>query len=345
MKNRFITSITQFLYKGLLVTGSILTFSSASAQQVTATAQTDSSLMFIGGQMNLTLEVTQPLDITVAFPEFSDTITENIEVVDIATADTTINNQMMTIRKTYTITSFDSGLHYIPPIEFQYMDEQMQRKAITRSLGINVINPFEEVDPEKGIFDIKQPYNLPFTIEELKRFLFWLLLFFLVQALIGIGYVFWQRRDKPIKSLFVKEKPKEPPHIIALKALDKIKEKKLWQNGHIKTYYSELTEILRRYMEERYDIQTMEKTSDEILLMLKKIELPDDKLFGKIKTTFLTADLAKFAKYEPLPDENDISLINAFFFVNQTKEEPKPEVEEAAKASIEKETKEGSRNK
>ena len=341
MKNRFITSITQFIFRGLLVTGSILTFSSVNAQQVTATAQTDSSLMFIGGQMNLTLEVTQPQNMTVAFPQFSDTITENIEVVDIAAADTTINNQMMSIRKTYTITSFDSGLHYIPPIEFQYMDGQMQRTVKTRSLAINVINPFEEVDPEKGIFDIKQPYNLPFTIEELKRFLFWLLLFFLLQALIGIGYVLWQRRDKPIKDLFVKEKPKELPHVIALRALEEIKEKKLWQNGHIKEFYSELTDILRRYMEDRYAIQTMEKTSEEILLMLKKIDLPDEKLFGKIEKTFLTADLAKFAKYEPLPDENDISLINAFFFVNQTKEEPKPEVEEAAKASVENESKEG----
>ncbi|MCA1744736.1 MAG: hypothetical protein LC643_03305, partial [Bacteroidales bacterium] len=71
-----------------------------------------------------------------------------------------------------------------------------------------------------------------------------------------------------------------------------------------------------------------------IMDSMKRIELPDKKLYDKLHRILDTADLAKFAKYEPLPDENDLSLISAFFFVNQTKEEPLVTAEEAAKESL-----------
>ena len=107
----------------------------------------------------------------------------------------------------------------------------MLRKVETRGLALNVINPFVEVDPQKGFFDIKQPFNLPFSIIELGRFFFWLSLFFLLQALIGVGWVIWSRRDKPIKSIFIKEKPKELPHVVALRELDQVKNEKLYCNN------------------------------------------------------------------------------------------------------------------
>ncbi len=322
--------------KGLLLVGMIFSFSVGKSQVVTATAALDSSLLFIGGQMNLTLEVSQPKGIAVAFPQYTDTIITPIEIVGVPKTDTTYNDASINIRKVYTITSFDSGLHYIPPIEFQYRDEEMLRKVETRGLALNVINPFVEVDPAKGFFDIKQPFNLPFSFLELKRFLFWLSLFFLLQALIGVGWVIWKRRDRPIKSIFIKEKPKELPHEVALRELDHVKDEKLWQKGQVKQFHSEITDILRKYMKERYRFNAIEQTSFEIMQELKKVKLPDPKLLEKIEKTFTTADLAKFAKFEPLPDENDLSLINAYFFVNQTKEEPLADI---GKVESEKETK------
>lgn len=323
--------------KGLFLVAMIFSFSLVKSQTVTATAELDSTLLFIGGQMKLTLEVSQPKDLAVAFPQYSDTIITSIEIVGLPKTDTTYNDASINIKRVYTITSFDSGLHYIPPIEFQYMDGEMLRKVETRALALNVINPFVEVDPQKGVFDIKQPFNLPFTFFELGRFFFWLSLFLLLQALIGIGWVIWNRRDKPIKSIFVKEKPKELPHVVALRELDHVKEEKLWQKGQVKQFHSDITDILRKYMEERYHFYAMEQTSFEIIQELRKVELPDSKLLEKIEQTFTRADLAKFAKFEPLPDENDLSLISAFFFVNQTKEEPLPDIE---KMKSEKELKE-----
>lgn len=309
-----------------------------SAQAVSATASLDSTLMVIGGQMDLKLEVVQPVGLKVAFPQFTDTITANIEIVEAQQLDTTaIDADRIAIAQTFRITSFDSGLHYLPPIYFEYMEGELMQRTSTPSMALLVVNPFEEVDPEKGIFDIKAAYDLPFILSELLKYQKWVILFFLLQALIALVIIYFQRSKKPLSQIFIREKPKEPAHIAALRELDKIKKEKIWQAGQIKTFYSQLTDTLRRYLEERYHFQAMEQTSGEIMTSIKRIELPDKKLYDKLHSILDTADLAKFAKYQPLPDENDLALISAYFFVNQTKEEPLVTAEEAARESLSRE--------
>ncbi|TCO09365.1 hypothetical protein [Natronoflexus pectinivorans] len=308
------------------------------AQNVTVSAKLDSTLMVIGGQMDFTIEISQPDNIQLAFPNISDTITKNIEVVRESRPDTThLDNQRLAITKRYRITSFDSGLHYIPPLRFEYMEGELARRAETQSSALLVVNPFTEVDPSKGFFDIKLPFNLPFLLSELWRFKYWILSILIIGLLAYFGYYFYKKREIPVKEIFFPTKPKEPPHIMALKSLDKIKSEKLWQSGQVKSYYSQLTDTLRRYMEDRYNFPAMEQTTGEIMSALKYQELPDKNLFHKMETVLSTADLAKFAKYEPLPDENDNCLISAYFFVNQTKEEPVP-----TREALEKELKEAS---
>lgn len=299
------------------------------AQSVAVTASLDSTLMFIGGQMQLKFEIAQDEGLNVAFPIFTDTIVKGVEIVESHPVDTSLlDNKRLLIQKSYTITSFDSGLYYIPPVELEFMEGEILRKAQSQALALMVINPFTEVNPEDGIFDLKQPYNLPFSIAELKKYINWLLLFFLLQAIIGLVIVYLNRREKPLKEIFVREKPKDPPHVIALRELDRIKNEKLWQSGRIKQFYSDLSDTLRRYIEDRYEVSTMEQTTGEIMRSMKRMELPDGKLYDKLGKVLETADLAKFAKYEPLPDENDFALISAYFFVNQTKIEPKPDLNE-----------------
>jgi hypothetical protein len=125
-----------------------------------------------------------------------------------------------------------------------------------------------------------------------------------------------------------------------LRELERIKYEKPWQKGQVKLFYSQLTDVLRTYMEDRFSFPAMEQTTHEIITTLKTMDLPDDKLVPKIKGVLETADLAKFAKYEPLPDENDLCLIGAFFFVNQTKQEEIKPTEEAVKEAMIKEKEE-----
>ena len=308
-------------------------------QHVSVSATLDSTLMFIGGQMNMMLEVVQPAGLQVVMPNFNDTITKNIEVIYSTNPDTVRNGDILSISRLYRITSFDSGLHYIPPIEIEYRAGELIEKQESRSLALMVINPFVEVDPEKGIFDIKQPINLPFSLMELLKYLKWVILFMLVSSLLVLAIHWFLKKRNPIKEILFKEKPKELPHVIALRELDRIKNEKVWQKGQVKHFYSQLSDTLRVYMEERFQFSAMERTTPEILKMLKTIDLPDDKLYSKVVQMLETADLAKFAKYEPLPDENDVNLIGAYFFVNQTKVEELKTPEEAASESLEKENK------
>ena len=101
----------------------------------------------------------------------------------------------------------------------------------------------------------------------------------------------------------MKTVPKEAAHLIALRALENLKEKKLWQQNEYKAYYSELTEILRTYLFNRWEISAMEMVSDEILQALRPY-LTDPTLLEKLQKTLQTADGVKFAKATPLPDEN-----------------------------------------
>ena len=320
-KPKLLLSITAIIL-GLTISSHI------DAQDFSVNATPDSTLMVIGGQMDLTLEVAQPGDITVVFPQFTDTITKNIEIVDRSEPDTTfLDGNRIAIKQTFRITSFDSGLHYIPPMEFELASANLQASKKTRAIGMMVVNPFENVDPQKGITDIKAPIETPFRLSELYRFLPWILGGLAIVLLITAGIWFYFKRRNPLKA-FIKEKPKEPPHVIALRELDHIKQEKLWQKGEVKTFHSQLTDILRDYIEDRYGIPAPEQITTEILTSLKTVDLPDDKVLNKIQQVLELADLVKFAKMEPLPDENDLALMNAYFFVNQTKHEEIKSLEE-----------------
>ena len=118
------------------------------------------------------------------------------------------------------------------------------------------------------------------------------------------------------------ERPAEPAHIVALRELDRIKIQKLWQQEKIKQYYSEVSDTIRTYIQNRFDIQAMEQTSGETIGIFKQQkELVDGKTLDQLQHILSLADLVKFAKYVPLPDDNNLTLMNAYFFVNQTKKE------------------------
>ena len=118
-----------------------------------------------------------------------------------------------------------------------------------------------------------------------------------------------------------------PPYEQAIQELDTIKQQKLWQKGRSKEYYTEITDTLRRYVAERFGISAMEMTSGEILDLLRK-EPEAKPVYDNLKQIMNLADFVKFAKMNPLPDEKDLSMSNAYAFVNQTKVEEQPEVVE-----------------
>jgi hypothetical protein len=292
---------------------------SVKAQQVNVKASIDSTHILIGDQLKLLLEVEKPKDLNVQFPQVPDTFSSNVEVVNRSKIDTLKldDKTRQHLTQTLYITSFDSGKHQIPPFYFRLKNGQVLDSAATRQLMFEVHTM--KIDTTKGPVDIKTVYGAPVTLKEVMPYILGVIL---IAALIFFifYYIRWKKKNKP---LFVKpEKPAEPAHIVALRELDRIKAQKLWQQEKIKQYYSEISDTIRTYIVNRFEIPAMEQTSGETINAFKpRRDLVDEKTLDQLQHILSLADLVKFAKYSPLPDDNNLTLMNAYFFVNQTKKE------------------------
>jgi hypothetical protein len=132
-----------------------------------------------------------------------------------------------------------------------------------------------------------------------------------------IYYFVKKNKNKIIEPIVVKAPPVDP-HIKALKALEELALKKLWQEGKTKEYYSGVSDILRIYLDDRFTLGALEMTTDEIMFTLRrKGELNDD-LKNKLRQILVLSDLVKFAKEQPLPAENEAILSSAIDFINDS---------------------------
>ena len=286
------------------------------AQSVIVDATIDSLQIYIGEQAKIKLQATFDADKQAVFPVYPDTLVRGVEVLDIAKPDTQLlnNGQRAVVTQTYTITSFDSALYYLPPMEVLVDNKSYYSKA----LALKVYSMDVPIDPEnpEQFFGPKTIMKAPFAWEDwyvaiaaaLLFTPFLLLLIFLIKRI---------RDNKPIIRK-VKVEPKLPAHQVAMKEIERIKAEKIWQKGQPKEYYTELTDALRTYIKERFGFNALEMTSSEIISKL--MEIKDKEAIADLRALFQTADLVKFAKHNPMMNENDANLINAIDFINETKE-------------------------
>ena len=275
------------------------------AQSVTVDATIDSLQILIGEQAKIKLQVALDADKRAIFPAYADTLVRGVEIIDIAKPDTQMLNdgRRSLITQEYTVTSFDSALYYLPPMEVLVDNKAYRSKA----LALKVYSmPVDTLHPDQ-FFGPKSVMKAPFAWEDWYMAIacavlfapFLLLLIYLVKRI---------RDNKPIIRK-VKVEPKLPPHQLAMQEIERIKSEKVWQKGQSKEYYTELTDAIRTYIKNRFGFNALEMTSSEII----------DK-FSDLRSLFQTADLVKFAKHSPLMNENDANLISAIDFINETKE-------------------------
>ena len=284
--------------------------------QVTVSASIDSLQLLIGEQAHVKVEVSCPAAGELVMPTYANNrLVEGIEILGEVKTDTQFLNKHshMVVTQAYTVTSFDTAFYFIPPFEVlvdsvSYVSNPLALKVMT--FDIDTANV-------EAIFPIKDIVKRPITFRELLPMSGALLL--IVVAACLIPYLLGRYRDnKPILRR-VTIAPKLPPHQVALQEMERIKGEKSWQRDDVKQYYTELTDTLRRYMEERFGFNAMEMTSDEIIAQLA--EQPNKEWMNELRELFSMSDLVKFAKYKPLINENDMNLINAIDFINKTKVE------------------------
>lgn len=306
----------------------------AYAQKSSVNATINPAEIQIGEQAIITLDVKAPKGRRIALPQYNygDTLITGIEVIEQLKPDTVIAHEVMSIKQRYLVTSFDSALYNIPYISIIDLDTHDTIRS--RNMGLKVIAPMlsdstmaylelmnsEQTDSinfeELQLSDLKAIQEPPFVWQDLLEYLWLAVVITILLAIIVLGIFLMTRKKK--KGYFFKPKVKLPPHVIALNTLDKVKAEKIWQQGREKEFYTLLTDTLRTYIEERYMINAHEKTSDEILEALGYVS-ESDSAKENLTQILKLSDLVKFAKYKPFTDENDLSLMNAYLFVNQTK--------------------------
>lgn len=280
------------------------------SQYVEIRAKLDTNQVTIGDQFNLYLFVSQPVGIEVGFPDITDSLAGKIEVLRQSKIDTLIINDRIELKRKIMLTCFDSGIYEIPPLPFTMSSAEWNDSLFSNPvfLAVNTV-PLDSV-----IRDIKQPIQVPVSFAEIYPFI----LIAIGIAAITYFIVYLLRRRKRKEPVFSITRPQEPAHLIALRELDELKEAKLWQSNEYKQYYTRLTEIIRLYIERRFNIPAMEQTTYDIMLSWKNAGYNDRNLYDILKQLLNLADLVKFAKEKPLPSENEINLNNAYVFVRNT---------------------------
>ena len=297
-----------------------LVYTNLWAQKITVTARLDSTVLWIGNQAHLTFEVTQQPNQKISMPIFTDSIVGGLDLVEPVKIDTLKSQDgHITVKQHYLVTAFKDSLLYIPPFPFVLNGDTVWSK----SLSLKVVQPFKIDTASNKIADIKSVFNPKFNWLNL---LFVILLILAIHALIILLIVLYQKYFKKQPVLSSKElKLLQPPYVVALNQLDKIKQEKPWQQGRSKEYHTELTDVVREYIERVFSVNSMEMTSEEILEHLRNLRMEQKTAYSGLKQILKLADLVKFAKWNATPDEHELSLTNAYLFVNQTKvEETKP---------------------
>lgn len=282
--------------------------------------------IMLGDQFYLHLDIDKDIAQEIRLPQFEkNRLTPQIEVLGIDRVDTlSQHGRRLQVRVTYRLTSFDEGTHTLGgfPVVWSSSPDQIRNGKADTVLAPEqmrlTVGTFEIDTAKQQIFDIKRPLNTPLVFAEISDYVYWGAAIAVALAVIIYLLIRYIRRRQGRTG----SKRIIPPHIVAIRALEKLHSRKLWQNGKHKEYYSQLADIVRIYIEQRYGIGAMEMTSDQILDAVRNVN--DERLREKLRELFGLADLVKFAKLAPTPEDNEQAYFDAYFYVEETKELPTP---------------------
>ena len=293
----------------LLLTGTEGMMVPLQAQTASARASVDSSSFILGDRIIVHVDLRHSPGITLQ-PLVPDSIGGFTVLGQTGVQKVTDS----TARAEFVLAKYDSGDATIPAMPFMYFlpGDTATHIAQTNPLRvtINTVPP----DTSKDIKDLRPIMSLPLAWEDIGLYGGILLA---IIALAYFGYRFWKKR-KEGKGEDGYVPPPRAAHVIAIEELGALKAKKLWQAGHVKEYYSELTEILRRYFENRFSMPALEETTDEIMDGLRKLR-PGAELLQSTESVLRIADLVKFAKHAPTMSEHEQSMEAVYVFVDRTK--------------------------
>ncbi len=291
------------------------------AQNISAEAFTDSANYLVGDYINLTVKVTYNEGIKVSNPLLKD-VDKNIEIIKTEEPLLLEEDGKQVVEFRYIVSVYDSVDISIPSIPVGYKTGKDTALQIANTNPLNFTVSTVPIEPNEEIKDVKEPLKIPLS---------WLTILIyaaIIIAIAALAYFLYRRYKKKQEGIEVKEVvPRTPPYITALNNLHILEEEKLWQQGKVKEYHSKITEIIRKYFEDRFYLPALELTTTEAVSRLKD-RYDTTEILNTTEEFLTNADLVKFAKYNPVPDLNAVMMKQAYEIVEKTipKEKPSREV-------------------
>lgn len=278
-------------------------------------SQVDLTQVTVGDLIRFTLTVTAGPGVEVDLPEPEPDLGE-FEILGHEAAGPVEEegNRVWTVA--YTLALYETGSFEIPPVAVDYRGDGIQAGSVeTRAHSVRIESTLS--DDAKDILDIKGPLEIPRSL--------WSLWPWAVAALgVAALVLLYLRRRGGEAPPAVSREPRLPPYDEAYRALCRLRDSGLLEEGRFKPYFTRLSEIIRRYLERRYLVQAMESTTTQLLDQLRKTApaLDDLQLF---RDFFPCCDLVKFAKYAPpVPEQERVTAL-AFRILEATRPaEPVP---------------------
>ncbi len=299
--------VKKFLILLLFVTGSTL----LQAQTVKVEASTDTTDYLVGDYINYQLKISHDKSVDIKIPPLEKNLGSLVFLKELPVEKLESDNEVTEVHR-YILSGYDSVSINIPQIEIEYSAKGGETKTV-KSNPVKITIHTLAVDPKKEIKDIKPPLKIEFS------WLLYLLIVVLILLAFLIAYYIYKKYfKKEQQQQITEEEVILTPYKLALKQLHELEEKKLWQQGKVKEYHTELTGIVRRYFEERYHFPAMEMTSSEIMKVINRV-MDSPPVIKITEEFFRNADLVKFAKFIPMPSINEEMMKQAYTIIERTR--------------------------
>ena len=262
-----------------------LVASAALAQKANFFVSADKQKIIIGEPFIITLQAAFPKGKKIAWTTV-DTI-PHFEILSRSVIDSLANGKEVLVKQTLTATSWDSGrwqLMVPPPAGYKNAS-----KVVMMDVGYSSFDPTQDYHDVKDILEGKKPSRVTW---------YWYLIG--AALLLALFALFFPKR----KGEKQKPEPKGDPYKEAMAKLALLKSE---EGGDVKAFYTELVNIFRAYVQQRKDIHSFQKTTDDLSVQLKKVALPSEE-YNDLVQVLRLSDFVKFAKYTPSVAENEASL-------------------------------------
>lgn len=319
MKPRKIINLICVIFcLSVFLTSSSISFAASDKEKknpdIETSAGVDKTSSQIGDKITYAITVKAKKNIEVEFPQILPENLSGFAIKDFGLSQKGLFGKK-TFKQWYLLDTYVSGEHIIPAATVKY---RAKGQADWQELSVNEVklevkSILDNAPNRTDIRDIRGPKN--FANKIWLYFLIVLATFLIIGGV--FGFVLLKRKKEEAKS------PPVPAHIIAYEALAALEKKDYIRKGLPKAYYTELSDIVRHYLENRFNIRAPEMTTEEFLLKVKEDSSLSFEHKGLLRDFLTNCDLVKFAKYQPAETEANLSMASAKKLIDQTKQEDK----------------------